>query len=113
MIRIRYKKGENGLLKSGELLGKDAVYEIQINPETLYSAIYNANNKSLPPIPVKAFTLPALKKAVKKELQALGVVFQSEVRPRLKYPAKHDDFEGLNKEFNNEIARDLNSQREK
>lgn len=102
MVRIRYKKDEKGFLKSGELLGRNKIYHVVISPQNMMAYITSDSQ-----IVVNAKTLPALKKAVKSELKALGVAFTPEVRPRLKKLISNEEFDQHLKELKNkELLKD-------
>lgn len=79
MTRIRYKK-ENGTLVSNPFLAVSDLVTVTLF-ETNNTANFLSSGKIVKEL--KADNLPTLKKLVKNTLVDMGVVFQSEVRPRL------------------------------
>jgi len=84
MTRITYKK-ENGLLiNRNELLAIDRFLEVRLDPVNLCGIIVNKEQLEQIGGEFDAKNLPALKKAAKLVLETLGVLFNQEVRPRVK-----------------------------
>lgn len=79
--RIRYKKNEYGALVSKEFKTPTNEYIVIIAENGTYRIDDREKN---PLIIGKKETLNEVKKEVKKELINLGVLFESEVRPRIK-----------------------------
>lgn len=79
MIRIKYTKIDNILWSRDFLTKKDTVI-IKLLPNKFLGEISGSKTY----VSFMAKNLRALKTRAKQELTALGVIFEEEVRPRLK-----------------------------
>lgn len=88
MIRIRYNKSISNVLTSGPFKTADNELSVEIQPTGMV-IIYNKTggilyNDTTMASSIKSRTIPNAKKFAKKALQSLGLVIESEVRPRIK-----------------------------
>lgn len=80
MTRIRYKRFEDGTLRSGPVLcGGDALTAV-INPATNTANILGSNGESMQTL--GETTVAAMKKRVKQQLILFGANFSNEIRNR-------------------------------
>lgn len=78
ITRIRYKQLEDGTLESPVFMASDELVKINLNYTTLSYSV--SDIKGNVKTTGSSKTVPAMKLAAKKAVQALGVVFLDEIR---------------------------------
>lgn len=78
ITRVRYRKQENGMLLSSEMMGKEYIVIARIDTKSLVWNITSKEGKLL--VDGVGKELSVIKKEVKKSLKGVGVVFLTDLR---------------------------------